>query len=268
MRCCFSVALTGIFIRGAVCASSMPRVSSCSMTRCPLTCSKGRGLHLVPWWAVRSLRWCQISPWTWEISLWSWMMAPGSSARMTPIGSHGISGAMAMTGDVDCALTVGGGCAAHVGPGTGEGSGGPVLFGGRLEPLTFSIGFLCAPPEKVAKALKRYFFGGVTLWGRAVRLRGSLEENLLELRRSPSGRSRRSCLPRRLWTGGRPCSRGMPSVKASLNSSRMLLVGCWGCVGILSPASLLLPGLTVLWGRGSSVCSARRQDWGRCVLSG
>lgn len=86
-----------------------------------------------------------------------------------------------MTGDVDCALTVGGGCAAHVGPGTGEGSGGPVLFGGRLEPLTFSIGFLCAPPEKVAKALKRYFFGGVTLWGRAVRLRGSLEENLLEL---------------------------------------------------------------------------------------
>ena len=85
-----------------------------------------------------------------------------------------------MTGELDCALTVGGGCAAHVGPGTGEGSGGPVLFGGRLEPLTFSIGFLCAPPEKVAGVLVE-FFTGVHHGGWATELGGSLEENLLEL---------------------------------------------------------------------------------------
>ena len=54
------------------------------------------------------------------------------------------------------------------------------LFDGRLEPLTFSIGFLGAPPEKVAGVLVE-FFTGVHDGGRATELGGSLKENLLEL---------------------------------------------------------------------------------------
>lgn len=55
-----------------------------------------------------------------------------------------------------------------------------MLFGGRLAPLTFSIGFLCAPPEKVTGVLVE-FFTGVHHGGWATELGGSLEENLLEL---------------------------------------------------------------------------------------
>jgi len=43
--------------------------------------------------------------------------------------------------------------------------GNPVLFDGRLAPLTYSIGFLNAPPKKVARAVARYFMGGPTIWG-------------------------------------------------------------------------------------------------------
>ena len=54
------------------------------------------------------------------------------------------------------------------------------LFDGRLAPLTFSIGFLDAPPEEVAAVLVE-FFTRVHDGGRATELGGSLEENLLEL---------------------------------------------------------------------------------------
>ena len=54
------------------------------------------------------------------------------------------------------------------------------LFDGRLAPLTFSIGFLGAPPEEVAAVLVE-FFTRVHDGGRATELGGSLEENLLEL---------------------------------------------------------------------------------------
>ena len=99
---------------------------------------------------------------------------------MTPIWIHGISGSERMTGELDCALTVGGGRVANVGPGTREGSGCPVLFDGRLAPLTFSVGFLDAPPEEVAAVLVE-FFTRVHDGGRATELGGSFEENLLEL---------------------------------------------------------------------------------------
>lgn len=56
-----------------------------------------------------------------------------------------------------------------------------VLFCGRLAPLTYSIGFLNAPPRKVARAVARYFLGGPTVWGKVSKLTGTLEENLLRL---------------------------------------------------------------------------------------
>ncbi|WKR20583.1 hypothetical protein AIF0345_0464 [Actinomyces israelii] len=55
------------------------------------------------------------------------------------------------------------------------------LFDGRLAPLTYSIDFLDATPKKVARAVTRYFRGGPTMWGRATKLNGTLQGNLLKL---------------------------------------------------------------------------------------
>lgn len=54
------------------------------------------------------------------------------------------------------------------------------LFGNRLAPLTYSIGFLDVPPKKVAQAMAR-FFRRVHHDGKATQLTGSLEDNLLQL---------------------------------------------------------------------------------------
>ena len=53
---------------------------------------------------------------------------------------------------------------------SGEGAVVAVFFDGRLAPLAYSIGFLNAPPKKVARAVARYFLGGPRYGGRSVSL--------------------------------------------------------------------------------------------------
>ena len=55
------------------------------------------------------------------------------------------------------------------------------LFDGRLEPLTYSIGFLSAPPERVARAARWLYFRWPDAWRRVAVLDCGLEEALLQL---------------------------------------------------------------------------------------
>ena len=55
------------------------------------------------------------------------------------------------------------------------------LFDGRLEPLTYSIGFLSAPPERVARAARWVYFRWPDAWRRVAVLDCGLEEALLQL---------------------------------------------------------------------------------------
>jgi len=55
------------------------------------------------------------------------------------------------------------------------------LFDSRLEPLTYSIGFLSAPPERVARAARWLYFRWPDAWRRVAVLDGGLEEALLQL---------------------------------------------------------------------------------------
>ena len=55
------------------------------------------------------------------------------------------------------------------------------LFDGRLEPLTYSIGFLSAPPERVVRAVRWLYFRWPDVWRRVAVLDGGLEEALLQL---------------------------------------------------------------------------------------
>ena len=55
------------------------------------------------------------------------------------------------------------------------------LFDGRLEPLTYSIGFLRAPPERVARAARWLYFRWPDAWRRVAVLDCGLEEALLQL---------------------------------------------------------------------------------------
>ena len=55
------------------------------------------------------------------------------------------------------------------------------LFDGRLEPLTYSIGFLSAPPERVVRAARWLYFRWPDAWRRVAVLDCGLEEALLQL---------------------------------------------------------------------------------------
>ena len=55
------------------------------------------------------------------------------------------------------------------------------IFDGRLEPLTYSIGFLSAPPERVARAARWLYFRWPDAWRRVAVLDCGLEEALLQL---------------------------------------------------------------------------------------
>ena len=55
------------------------------------------------------------------------------------------------------------------------------LLGDRLAPLTYSIGFLSAPPKRVARAVRWLYFRWPDAWRRVAVLNGGLEEALLQL---------------------------------------------------------------------------------------
>ena len=55
------------------------------------------------------------------------------------------------------------------------------LFDGRLEPLTYSIGFSSAPPERVVRAARWLYFRWPDAWRRVAVLDCGLEEALLQL---------------------------------------------------------------------------------------
>ena len=55
------------------------------------------------------------------------------------------------------------------------------LLGDRLAPLTYSIGFLSAPPERVVRAARWLYFRWPDAWRRVAVLDGGLEEALLQL---------------------------------------------------------------------------------------
>ena len=55
------------------------------------------------------------------------------------------------------------------------------LLGDRLAPLTYSIGFLSAPPKRVARAVRWLYFRWPDVWRRVAVLDGGLEEALLQL---------------------------------------------------------------------------------------
>ena len=55
------------------------------------------------------------------------------------------------------------------------------LLGDRLAPVTYSIGFLSAPPERVVRAARWLYFRWPDAWRRVAVLDGGLEEALLQL---------------------------------------------------------------------------------------
>ena len=55
------------------------------------------------------------------------------------------------------------------------------LLGDRLAPVTYSIGFLSAPPKRVARAVRWLYFRWPDAWRRVAVLNGGLEEALLQL---------------------------------------------------------------------------------------
>ena len=55
------------------------------------------------------------------------------------------------------------------------------LLGDRLAPVTYSIGFLSAPPKRAARAARWLYFRWPDVWRRVAVLDGGLEEALLQL---------------------------------------------------------------------------------------
>ena len=55
------------------------------------------------------------------------------------------------------------------------------LLGDRLAPVTYSIGFLSAPPERVVRAARWLYFRWPDAWRRVAVLDGGLEKALLQL---------------------------------------------------------------------------------------